>query len=230
MSARQAWKQLLGYPDGDRAVSLLGELTNVADITCRDGDNNICNLEDAVYLTIASRRMLHDEAERIKEVSSKQRYEDKHPTRHRHKSDINPTLRSQKSEVRSQKSEVPPISPKGGPTIDLAFEKFWVLYPRKKGKAAAYKAWCKEAKHIAEVQSAITKALVWQRTQPGWLKDEGQFIPHPATWLNQRRWMDEPDDVNLPGPSKSPEQWMAEIKEKERARNNEQHPSRGHHG
>lgn len=25
-----------------------------------------------------------------------------------------------------------------------------------------------------------------------WLKDGGQFIPHPATFLNQRRWEDNP--------------------------------------
>jgi len=24
-----------------------------------------------------------------------------------------------------------------------------------------------------------------------WRKDNGQFIPNPATWLNQRRWEDE---------------------------------------
>jgi len=23
-----------------------------------------------------------------------------------------------------------------------------------------------------------------------WLKDDGQFIPHPTTWLNQERWND----------------------------------------
>jgi hypothetical protein len=24
-----------------------------------------------------------------------------------------------------------------------------------------------------------------------WRRDDGRFIPHPATWLNQRRWEDE---------------------------------------
>lgn len=24
-----------------------------------------------------------------------------------------------------------------------------------------------------------------------WLKDKGQFIPYPSTWLNQKRWEDE---------------------------------------
>jgi hypothetical protein len=29
-------------------------------------------------------------------------------------------------------------------------------------------------------------------TSAEWTKDGGQFIPHPATWLNQKRWEDEP--------------------------------------
>jgi len=35
-------------------------------------------------------------------------------------------------------------------------------------------------------------ALAWQARQPGWLKDDGQYIPLPATWLNGARWEDEP--------------------------------------
>jgi hypothetical protein len=37
-------------------------------------------------------------------------------------------------------------------------------------------------------------ALAWQVQQPDWLKDGGQFVPHPSTWLNQGRWQDEPRD------------------------------------
>ena len=69
-----------------------------------------------------------------------------------------------------------------------AFTEFWALYPRKVGKIAALKAWRSTAPKIADVRSA----LAWQVTQPGWVKDAGAFIPHPATWLNQRRWEDEP--------------------------------------
>jgi hypothetical protein len=29
-----------------------------------------------------------------------------------------------------------------------------------------------------------------------WVKEGGQFIPHPRTWLAQGRWMDEP--IGLP--------------------------------
>ena len=69
------------------------------------------------------------------------------------------------------------------------FEEFWGLYPRKVGKGAALKAWSvKKCRSIAEnINTAVEKQKGWQQ----WQKDSGQFIPHPATWLNQERWMDE---------------------------------------
>jgi hypothetical protein len=37
----------------------------------------------------------------------------------------------------------------------------------------------------------MLRALSWQRAQDQWTKDGGQYIPNPATWLNQKRWEDE---------------------------------------
>ena len=34
-------------------------------------------------------------------------------------------------------------------------------------------------------------ALEAQKKSEDWLKDKGQFIPYPTTWLNQGRWEDE---------------------------------------
>ncbi len=34
--------------------------------------------------------------------------------------------------------------------------------------------------------------------QEAWMKDDGKFIPHPATWLRQERWEDQ-IEVVLPG-------------------------------
>jgi hypothetical protein len=33
--------------------------------------------------------------------------------------------------------------------------------------------------------------LALQRQSAQWQRDDGQFIPHPSTWLNGRRWEDE---------------------------------------
>jgi hypothetical protein len=41
-----------------------------------------------------------------------------------------------------------------------------------------------------------------QKTSAQWQKDNGQYIPNPATWLNQGRWDDEikePEDTRPPG-------------------------------
>lgn len=73
---------------------------------------------------------------------------------------------------------------------DDGFAEFWKAYPRKVGKGAALKAWGKIKSKTATLQ-AILQALAWQRTSDQWTKDGGQFIPHPATWLNEQRWLDE---------------------------------------
>lgn len=39
----------------------------------------------------------------------------------------------------------------------------------------------------------ILAALRWQALSEQWQRDGGQFIPHPATYLNQGRWKDEQD-------------------------------------
>jgi hypothetical protein len=86
----------------------------------------------------------------------------------------------------------PPLkSPKGGDVVDMAFRRFWECYPKKVNKAAAIRAWKKEAAIVREVQEKIMAALVLHKQQYGWRKDNGQYIPNPATWLNGRRWEDE---------------------------------------
>lgn len=69
------------------------------------------------------------------------------------------------------------------------FEKFWKSYPRKQGKGAAEKAWIKA--HINGSFDSVLTALESQKQSEQWKKDNGQFVPNPATWLNQRRWEDE---------------------------------------
>lgn len=86
------------------------------------------------------------------------------------------------------------------PAADDLFPKFWKLYPNKKGKAAAEKAW-KKLKVTDDLFTLIAEGLAKQGASQAWLKDSGQFIPHPATWLNGKRWEDEipsaPTNVHL---------------------------------
>lgn len=78
-----------------------------------------------------------------------------------------------------------------------SFTRFYQAYPRHAGKAAAQKAWDKLRPDEA-LLSQMLAALEWQRASPGWTKDGGQYIPYPATWLNQRRWEDERPDQAQP--------------------------------
>ena len=66
------------------------------------------------------------------------------------------------------------------------FEIFWKSYPRKIGKFAAAKSFHKECQNT-DVKILIEKAKVFGELSK---KTEECFIPHAATWLNQRRYED----------------------------------------
>jgi hypothetical protein len=70
-----------------------------------------------------------------------------------------------------------------------AFARFYEFYPRHVGKKPARTAWLKINPGPALTQT-IMQAVERYREQ---VKDtEEHFILHPATWLNQERWEDEP--------------------------------------
>jgi hypothetical protein len=86
------------------------------------------------------------------------------------------------SSLSSPKSEEGKESEKG------EFESFWTAYPKKIGKRAAEKAWQTARKRPALPR--ILAALSSAKSSPDWKKEQGKYIPHPTTWLNQGRWDD----------------------------------------
>lgn len=74
---------------------------------------------------------------------------------------------------------------------EAEFSAFWTRYPNKAKKQAALAAWLKLAPDAGLIQR-IHAALDWQVRQPRWLKDNGEFVPHGSSWLNGKRWEDEP--------------------------------------
>ena len=70
------------------------------------------------------------------------------------------------------------------------FEEFWKAYPKKKAKDDAKKAFDKR-KPDQQLLENMLAAIEVQAASDDWTKDGGQFIPYPATWLNQARWDDE---------------------------------------
>lgn len=69
------------------------------------------------------------------------------------------------------------------------FADFWKQYPKKVAKPLAMKAW-RKIKPTGQLLADLMAGLQRMKVSADWLKSGGQFIPHPATWLNDRRWED----------------------------------------
>lgn len=92
--------------------------------------------------------------------------------------------------IQSESESNPNPNPKSARVDSALFDRFYAAYPRKQGKSKAMDAFKKLSPDEA-LLNAMLSALEVQKTSAQWTKDGGQFIPHPATWLNQRRWEDE---------------------------------------
>lgn len=83
-----------------------------------------------------------------------------------------------------------------GERLEDSFNRFWAAYPKKTAKAQALKAWQK-LKPDEELTDTILSALEQHKKSAQWLRDKGQYIPYPASWLNGKRWEDETNEVIL---------------------------------
>ncbi len=71
---------------------------------------------------------------------------------------------------------------------DSLFEKFWSIYPKKVAKQAAIKVFRKIPKIEATLEKILVGVEIWKDSEQC---QNPQFIPNPATFLNNRRWEDE---------------------------------------
>jgi hypothetical protein len=70
----------------------------------------------------------------------------------------------------------------------MSFDEFWSKYPRKIAKKAAMQAYARlpmDEQELA-VETIDTHLEYWKLKET-----DTDFIPHPATWLNQGRYFDE---------------------------------------
>jgi hypothetical protein len=119
------------------------------------------------------------------------------------------------SEAETETESISPLPPKG----ENVFEEFWAAYPKKVGKGAAEQMWKRHVK--VSVHDRIFASIARHKGSEQWRKDAGQFIPNPATWINQHRWEDEPQNNYAPprvtspvsGAGKRAPEWMAAIEE-----------------
>lgn len=85
------------------------------------------------------------------------------------------------------------------------FATFWGLYPKKVAKGAAIKAWLKlKPEERQEVIEALANHIKYWRVKG----TDKEYIPYPASWLNQMRWLDELD-FEQPKPKKPAMPWYS---------------------
>jgi hypothetical protein len=82
---------------------------------------------------------------------------------------------------------------KSSVTYTREFLDFWEEYPNKIGKGYAFECY-KRIKAPKPSLEELIKAIERYKQSPQWLKDGGDYIPNPSTWINQRRWEDEPKE------------------------------------
>jgi hypothetical protein len=105
--------------------------------------------------------------------------------------DQGPRIKDQGPKERDESNTKQPSGP-SGPRVRVPslFDEFWSAYPKKVGKDDARKAFDKR-KPDADLSAKMVAAVNAQKQSAQWKKDGGQYIPNPATWLNQGRWQDE---------------------------------------
>ena len=102
----------------------------------------------------------------------------------------------QSPDTKHQSVKQNPLPPAGVGASDKVhefppgFDRFWQAYPRKTAKPQAAKAFAR-LRPDEPLLLRMLAALALQRQSAQWQRDDGQFIPHPSTWLNGRRWEDE---------------------------------------
>jgi len=86
-----------------------------------------------------------------------------------------------------------PIVPRGDDFV--RFYQFFNTWPehRQKGKGKALRAWRSINPDAALFQKIMEKVEQLKKSHD-WKRDNGRFIPYPATWLNAEGWYDEVDD------------------------------------
>ena len=93
---------------------------------------------------------------------------------------------------RATKQEVKPIT-KPIQVEPVGFASFWSVYPKKTAKPAALLKFKSAKLKDGEIASILID-IESRSKSDDWTKENGKYIPNPATYLNQRRW----EDVTAP--------------------------------
>lgn len=102
-------------------------------------------------------------------------------------------------ERRGEKNKVKP-SRASAAADDAAksFAEFWAVYPKRKAKGAAERAYRAALKKVTAERLLV--AATSYRDDSARQRNDAKFTKYPATWLNGGCWDDEPDQPTRTGP------------------------------
>lgn len=99
-----------------------------------------------------------------------------------------------KKRKRRSSEDAPPLRPED-------WERWYALFPRKEAKQPGVKAWNQAIEDgVLPPIDKLLEALAWQIPANAWTPDRTKYIPLPATYINARRWQDEPPIVTRASP------------------------------
>ena len=96
--------------------------------------------------------------------------------------------------------------------INEQFNEFWAVYPRKKGKGQARRAF-EKALEKTDLETIIAGVEAYIEHED---MSDPQFVAHPSTWLNGERWEDEHVEARVVPRSPyvgSEREWVQEMHE-----------------
>ena len=92
--------------------------------------------------------------------------------------------------TRIENTPLTPLEGEGASVQQQRFEIWWKENPKKVAKQYALKAWMR-IKPDEKLFEKMLKALAEQKQSEQWRRDNGKYIPNPATWLNGGYWDNE---------------------------------------
>lgn len=118
-------------------------------------------------------------------------------------------IEKENKNIKPKTKDTPPVSPPRGTGLTPleGFEEFYGEFPLHVSKQDAIRAWNK-LRPDESLRGEIMSALEKQKKSDQWRREGGRYIPHPATWLNGRRWEDE---AVQPVPDYGPRQAHAPV-------------------
>ena len=195
-SATKRWLDAQSDKDGPAAIqTALNELTELGYRTVsreRHGDGIrtvvVWRHEPKDTILCPSENLIVREPERYKTRSSIEHNSIEHNSLEHNKETVDADLRRHGAVEPFHNLNLPAVKGKAASEpVNDRFDSFWAAYPRRAGKGAARKAW-----EVAIGKASWQEILLAASTFAADPNRDPEFTPHPATWLNQERWNDDP--------------------------------------